>query len=463
MSKLRRKPLWFCTVQLALAVAALSAAARAEPMELTLWTTEVRPERQAVIGYLMDAFAAYNDDVQVRVVGLGEKGMSDALTATGLEGRAPDIVHAGTDPIVSLAATGALDRGLATEVMNTLGRERFALGARRMLRDEASDTFDGVPFTGWLQGIVYRADWFAEAGLAPPETWEDILNAAKRLHDPARGRYGILIGTEADFYAQQVFTPLALANGVRIVDATGRIVFDSPETVETLKFVKRLAAFAPPGAHTPRARDYYLQGRLAMMFYSTFIMDDLALPEIAADSLTGANFDALEGAAFDPDLLSNTHTVTRITKSRPASFGAVTALGLFPAEDPARREAVKRLVLFLFNPDVYVAWLHMVPGGMLPVLPEVANDDVFYRDLAGVLDHYGRARLKAILRGMEGIETFGAVAGARRPEPSVILEEKIIGEMVHRAIHGGMSSADAVSWASARMRTLLEQQSGPPR
>ncbi|MFQ5971366.1 MAG: ABC transporter substrate-binding protein [Alphaproteobacteria bacterium] len=459
MSKERRKlARWLGAVHLTLAAVALGAAVRAESMELEMWTTEAQPERQAAIGYLMDAFAAFHDDVRVQVVAFDENAISAALAAARREGGAPDIVHAGADTIIALAARGALDRGLATAIMDRLGPERFALGARRMLRDAATGAFDGVPFHGWLQGLVYRADWFAEAGLPPPRTWEDILTAAERLHDPARGRYGILIGTEADSYAQQVFTHLALGNGVRIIDRAGRLVFDSPETVETLAFVKQLAAFAPPGAHTPRARDYYLQGRLAMMFYSTFIMDDLALPEIAADSLTGANFSALEGAAFDPDLLSNTRTVTRITNRRPASFGAVSALGLFATEDPARRAAVARLVLFLFNPDVYIAWLHMAPGGMLPVLPEVANEDMLYRDLTGVLEHYGRARLKAILQGMDGIETFGAVSEVRRPEASVILDGNIIGEMVHRVIHEGMPPADAVSRASARMRALLAQQ-----
>lgn len=39
--------------------------------------------------------------------------------------------------------------------------------------------------------LYYRADWFAEAGLEPPPiTFDDFLEAAQTLTDPANNRYG---------------------------------------------------------------------------------------------------------------------------------------------------------------------------------------------------------------------------------------------------------------------------------
>lgn len=42
-------------------------------------------------------------------------------------------------------------------------------------------------FVDWL---YYRQDWFDEAGLAPPTTWEEFQEAAIALTDPDQGRYG---------------------------------------------------------------------------------------------------------------------------------------------------------------------------------------------------------------------------------------------------------------------------------
>ncbi len=444
-------------IQLSVATMTTCVTAQDKPIILEFWTTETQPERQAEIGYLATAFTALHPDVEVRVVGVSDTEMFERVTASAATVSMPAVIHAGTNTIVALASAGHFDRELTTSIVDRIGRERFAAGALDMLGQASEYGISGIPMHGWLQGLIYRADWFEEAGLAPPTTWDDILHAARQIHDPAKGRYGILFGTEGDNYAQQTFTHLALGNNVRLFGPDGSLVFNAPETVETLAFIEELASFTPPGPNTPRARDYFLQGRLGMMFYSTFIMDDLAVPEIAADALTGENFAALDGAEFDPDLLSNTRTVTLITKARPASFGAISALGLAQAEDAAQRDAQDRFVLFLFRPDVYVSWLHMAPGGMLPVLPEFIDDQTLYNDLTGVLRNYGRERLARIVWGMEKIQTLASVSDVRRADASTLLEANIVGEMVRRVVHEDVPPSEAVGLAEEKMRLVLGQ------
>ncbi|MDN3685159.1 extracellular solute-binding protein [Vibrio sinaloensis] len=74
----------------------------------------------------------------------------------------------------------------------------------------------------------YRADWFKEAGLEPPTTWESIEK--KRLStstNQSKNQYGILIGTKADSYAEQVYTQFALSNDAGQFDKEGNLVFNS--------------------------------------------------------------------------------------------------------------------------------------------------------------------------------------------------------------------------------------------
>ncbi len=426
------------------------------PVVLTFWTADVERDRIAAIRYLMDGFTAGTDGIEVEIRGIDEAEFPEAFMGAADAGKAPDIVHASADTVIALGAGGALDLDRTTKLVADIGERRFAGGAKRALRG-ADGRYFGVPFHGWLQGVIYRTDWFAEAGLEPPNSWDRLAAAAERLHDPANGRYGVLIGTQADFYAQQIFTHLALTNGVRIVDAQGRLVFNSPRTVETLELIKRLAQFGPPGPQGTRGRDYYLQGRLAMMFYSSYIMDDIAIEDAALDALTPENFADLEGNRFDPTLIHNTRSVPILWNLRSTGFGSIIALGLGKTEDPNRQAAQHALVRFLFRRDAHIAWLHIEPGGNLPVMPEIAAEPMFYRDLRGVFARFGRDRVAAIVNGMNEIDSFGVIDGTLRPEPALVLEAGIIGEMIRRAVWDDVPPAEAVAWAEKEMQTLLQR------
>ncbi|MCP4381789.1 MAG: extracellular solute-binding protein [Hyphomicrobiales bacterium] len=49
----------------------------------------------------------------------------------------------------------------------------------------------GVPVQGSPELLVYRTDLFSEHGMAEPATTQAVLDAARRLHAPMSGRYGI--------------------------------------------------------------------------------------------------------------------------------------------------------------------------------------------------------------------------------------------------------------------------------
>ncbi|XXJ18755.1 ABC transporter substrate-binding protein [Desulfovibrio caledoniensis] len=452
----RRAPLRFLAALLAAAILlAWTGAARAAT-PVIFWTTEVAPERQAVIEYLARTFMIFNPDVEVRVVGVEENALAEVMTAAMGQGHGPDVVGCASNLVVAFCNRGWMDNDGAARVIDAVGRKRFFAGAlsRISLPDGRPC---GIPFNGWVQGVWYRKDWFERAGLAPPDTWDALLKAAKALHDPANGRYGILVGTRNDVYAEQVFTHLAMSAGVREFTPDGRVVFDSPATVRTLKFYAELARYTPPGPQWWRGRDYYFQGRLAMMFYSTFIMDDLAVPSVAADSLTGKNFEELTGAPYDFRLPENTGMVSSLTGTRPAGYGVLHALGLVRRGDPARADAARRFVRFLFGEDAYVTWLHMAPGGMMPVLEDIAASPVFYRDAQGVFQKYRRKRVESILAGFNSLQSFEFGDGRLIPEAARVSAEGIIGRMIEETLAGRATPEQAVHEAAERMRAVAGQ------
>jgi len=190
-----------------------------------------------------------------------------------------------------------------------------------------------------------------------------------------------------------------MSNNAALFDADKNLVFNSPEMKEAVEFYAGLAKFNPPGPQTWRARDYYLQGKMAMFFYSTYIMDDLAMLEVAAGSLTGDNFGDLSGAEFDPELVKNTRIAPIMTNESPAGYGTVVALGFFQQDDPAKTAAARKFIEYLYTPNAYITFLHMAPGGMNPMLKEIASNPRFQNDPMGLFKSYGPEKMAEIIDG----------------------------------------------------------------
>ncbi|TLS38636.1 ABC transporter substrate-binding protein [Pseudalkalibacillus caeni] len=52
------------------------------------------------------------------------------------------------------------------------------------------DTPYFIPYGLYQKTLFYRKDWFEEAGLEVPKTWDDLYDAAVKLTDPKKNRYG---------------------------------------------------------------------------------------------------------------------------------------------------------------------------------------------------------------------------------------------------------------------------------
>ena len=423
---------------------------------LEFWTTETQSDRVKTIQLLMDTFQALNPGITVKLIPVDENDLPSQIAAAAAAGTLPHIIEAGSELTIAFGEEGILDDSLGSRIIKQIGEKRFFKGALKMLSAPEQGKYYGLPYYGWVQGIWYRKDWFKEKGLNPPDTWENILKAAKAFHKPEDNQYGILVGTKPDVYTEQCFTHFALSNGVREFDENGRLAFNSPVTLETLKFYKELAECNPPGPQSWRARDYYLQGRMAMFFYSTYIMDDLALAEIAAGSLTGENFSDLKGSSFDPELVNNTGVVSIIKKKVPAGYGSIVALGIIKKQSEIDKNAVKKLVEFMYEPFSYITFLHMAPGGMNPVLRDIAAMPEYLNDPRGIFKKYGREKVKKVIEGLDSIGSFTSVNGRSFPESGKIYSKMIIPRMIYSVTIEGKSPEDAIDWAEGEMRKALQ-------
>ena len=425
----------------------------ATPIEF--WTTQTQSDRMKTIQLLMDTFQALNSDITVKLVPVDENDMPSQMAAASAAGRRPGLIEGSSELMLAFGEEGILDIRGATSLVQKIGKARFYQGALKMVETPEAGRYYGLPFHGWVQGIWYRADWFKEAGLGPPNTWKNILEAAKTFYKPEKNQYGILIGTKAETYAEQCFTHFALSNGAAEFNAKGELIFNSKEMLETLQYYADLSKYNPPGPQTWRARDYYLQGKMAMFFYSTYIMDDLALAEVAAGSLTDVNFPQLKGSTFDPRLVDNTRVATTITQTRPGGYGAMVALGLLDQGDMTKNQAAQRLVAFLYEPASYITFLHMSPGGMNPMLRDIAGRPEYLDDPKGIFRRYGRDKIEEIIAGLDSMGTFTIVGGKTFPASGKIYAKQIIPRMIYAVTIEGMDPKEAIQWAENQMKKVI--------
>lgn len=424
------------------------------PVEIEFWTTETQSDRQATIQVLIDTYQIMNPNVTIKLIPVDENDMPTQMNTAAAAGKLPALIESGAENVVAFGTEGLLDSQAATELVNTIGRDKFYAGSLKLVESPDSGVYYAAPYHGWVQGIWYRADWFEAAGLEPPNTWDNILKAAEYFYKPDENKYGILVGTKAEAYAEQCFTQFAMSNNAGLFDKDGNLIFNSPEMKEAVEFYAKLAKFNPPGPQTWRARDYYLQGKMAMFFYSTYIMDDLALAEVAAGSLTNENFAELAGSSFDPELVENTRMASTITNSKDAGFGVVVSMALPDHGDKAKTEAAKDFLRYLYTPNAYITFLHMAPGGMNPVLKEIATNARFQNDPKGIFNNYGKEKMAEIIAGLDSIETFSIVEGNRIATASTIYSKQILPQMIYKITQEGLEVGNAMAWAEEEMKKL---------
>lgn len=107
-----------------------------------------------------------------------------------------------------------------------------------------------VPMQSDAGVLYYRKDILEEAGLQPPETWEELVQVARRLQDPP-GLWGFTF--QGDQYEGLVcnFLELVWGAGGCVLDSDGNPRLDSEECLSALKWMVSLVGdVAPPGVTT---------------------------------------------------------------------------------------------------------------------------------------------------------------------------------------------------------------------
>jgi multiple sugar transport system substrate-binding protein len=339
---------------------------------LVVWTLENLPDRVAAQETIAAAFTE-STGTEVDLVAIDEDQFNQLLISSAAAGELPDVIGAlSLSGVQALATNELADTDAAAAVVADLGADTFSEQALELTRD--GDTQLAVPSDGWAQLLLYRQDLFDAAGLAAPETYEDILAAAQALDSPElAGFTGATVPNDA--FTQQTFEHLALGNGCQLVDDGGEVTLDSDECVAAFDFYDQLITeYSVSGAQdVDTTRAAYFAGQAAMVVWSSFILDEMA--GLRADALP-----TCPECAADPAFLArNSGVVTAIAGpdgEAGAQFGEVVSWAITAG---SQTDAATAFVSYLME-DGYEEWIGFSPEGKVPTRQGTADEPTRFID-----------------------------------------------------------------------------------
>src|SRR5215211_1589885 len=271
---LRRSAAWVQTP-----VAAISG-------DITYWHHFTSDSEMVGLEQVTALFAAQYPDVTVTSENIPNADFMTQFTTGAVGGSLPNTTMAAAERIPDMLALGGLID--LTERYNAWeGGGSIDPG----LMDGA--TIDGkiygIPAFLFIDWLYYRKDWFDEAGIAPPKTWDEMREAAIALTDAANDRYGF--GLRGGDGGQGHVVGIMRAYGGLSADENGVPVIDRDKAIEAVTFWSGLYTtdkVAPPSA----PNDSYSQimqafrtGQTAMVLHHTG-----SLAEISAALTQGKEF-----------------------------------------------------------------------------------------------------------------------------------------------------------------------------
>jgi multiple sugar transport system substrate-binding protein len=145
----------------------------------------------------------------------------------------------------------------------------------------------GVPSFAFVDWMYYRADWFKEAGLAPPKTFDDFQNAAIKLTDPSKNRFGF--GMRGAIGGEGMVIEVMRSFGSPIVDDKGQPAMDRQKATDALRWFTDLFTkyhAVPPSVTNDSFQQImtgFFTGQTAMLWHHTGSLIDVSTA-LGADS-----------------------------------------------------------------------------------------------------------------------------------------------------------------------------------
>ncbi|WP_246474614.1 extracellular solute-binding protein [Streptosporangium becharense] len=212
---------------------------------------------------VVDEFQKANPKIKVEVQVINWNDIDKQVATMVQNGQMPDILQTGDySGFVKDGLLYKADEVLSPNVLSDL-LPKFAEAGK------VEGTAYGIPFLSTARALFYNKDLFGKAGIAePPKTWDELKAAAEKLKKAGIEQpFGLPLGNEE---AQAESLLWFLGNGGGYKDASGNWAINSPQNIETFKYLKGMvdAGLTTPNPGTKNRKDVWADfagGKIGMV------------------------------------------------------------------------------------------------------------------------------------------------------------------------------------------------------
>jgi len=168
-------------------------AAQGKPVTLSFWAAAITPERDTFLKDMAAKFHEKNPNVTIDFLGVpGDlQAYRQKLDMAIAANQAPDITNDFRADLITRGYYAPLDdyfdKWSDKDKINPA-----AVKTDRDLDQKAGKLY-AMPYSSQPWVFWIRPDWFKEANLPIPETWDQMFDSIKKLTDKSKGRYGLSI------------------------------------------------------------------------------------------------------------------------------------------------------------------------------------------------------------------------------------------------------------------------------
>lgn len=358
--------------------------------------------------------------------------------------RPPGIISVESPLAMQLMAEGLLSP--LDDVVDKVGRNRLAEGMKWEYWGNWKGKQYILPAHHQPHLLLVRMDVINELGLGNPDEWDwnDLLKAAKTVTEKKKDMAGLAMALGRNLCTGYHFSALLHSAGGRMFDPANKfeVVFDSPETVEALTFVKELQPYMPKGAAEYsflQVVDSHVTGRTAMSFYWGRTMGRAA--QEAKDV-----FNATE--AFN-------HARHPKTGNR-SNWNDFQGWCIPAQNNPYIEEAKQALAYFQTKKEWMIRYCHSLVPNVAPVYQDVMDDPALkdhpiYAAKTRTVDTYYRDSLKHSSSSanelLQGVNPFAGILHGR----------SVLAQTVQKVVIDGKSPKEAAKWGAGELEKVRKE------
>ncbi len=246
--------------------------------QISFMAAEYTPGTLAYWQGVANDFAAANPGMNVKVEIVNWQVMHDTTAQRIAANKLPDLVNTATIWLPEWADSGAIqaiDPVLTPDLKAKFFESMLEKGAFYNGKNW------GLPLASGVRGLFWDKDLFQKAGLDPekaPKTWDELYQDATTIKSKT-GEFGFSFDGKG-VQAFRSFGYFLRNNGGDLLTADGKAAFNSPEGVQALEFMVKLAksgAIPDPTGVTIEGDEepMFVAGKDAMVLTGTWLVGEI--------------------------------------------------------------------------------------------------------------------------------------------------------------------------------------------